>query len=133
MDQELLLRASFLEQQSKELHENLELLDSQIQELSDFSLSLDFLINSDKKEVLSNLGKGVYLSTNISDKKLFVQVGSGIVVRKTPEDTKKIIESQLLRLQEARFQLISQIEIYNSSLRETISNIEKSMEKKQKQ
>ena len=56
-------------------------------------------------------------------KKLFIDVGAGVVVKKTPEETIEIVKEQILRLQEARVQISSQLEIYRGKLQEFIEEI----------
>ena len=68
MNQEDLLQASLIEREYHELENNLQLIDAQIQELEKFREDLGFLIKSDNKEILSSLGRGVYLKSTIEDK-----------------------------------------------------------------
>lgn len=123
--QELLMLASQLHNESKENEEKLNFLNSQILELNEFRDNLTFLIDSTETETISNIGKGVYMKTEIKSKKLFVQVGAGIVIRKTPEETKNVIESQILRLRDAKNFISSHFESYQNQLQSIISEIEK--------
>ncbi len=124
MDQELMLRASFLEQQAKEIEASLELVTRQVTELEQFSDHLSFFQKSKENQMLAPLGKGIYLKTSYESKKLFVEVGSGVVVQKTPEETQEIIEAQLKRLKEIRLQLSEQLQIYTHHLDKTLHDIE---------
>lgn len=124
ISQEILMKASMLQQQSQELEQQLEFVNKQILELDDFSLSLKHLIGTDEKEMLSSIGKGVYLKTNLADKQLFVEVGAGIVLRKTPQETRKIIDDQIRRFIEMRTQLEAQLSLYHASLSSLIAEIE---------
>lgn len=125
MDQELLLKASFFQKEVEELEGNLEIIDKQLSELEQFSEGMDYLSYNKPKEILSSLGKGVYLRTLPAEGKLFVEAGAGIVVRKTPEEAKKIIESQVKKIREARVRLNAQLEVYYSYLGNIIEKIEK--------
>ena len=49
-------------------------------------------------------------------KKLFVDVGSGIFIRKSVQETKEVIDGQLRRLQEMKIQLTSEMTSLNSEL-----------------
>src|SRR3989344_6886921 len=110
MDQETMLKASFLERQTQELEQYLEFIDSQINELELFKENLAVLSKSEEKEILSSLGKGVFLKGNMTEKKLFVEVGSGVVLRKTPKETQETISLQVKRLKELRIQGLSQLD-----------------------
>lgn len=125
MDAESVFQASLLERQANELEQNLQLVEAQINQLEEFKKSLEFLIKSKDNEILASFGRGVYVKSTLKDKeKLFVEVGAGIMVKKTPEETKAIIESQISRLKQARMQIISQIEMTQEQLEEFLSEID---------
>lgn len=125
MDAESVFQASLLERQANELEQNLQLVEAQINQLEEFKKSLEFLIKSKDNEILASFGRGVYVKSTLKDKeKLFVEVGAGIMVKKTPEETKLIIESQISRLKQARMQIISQIEMTQEQLEEFLSEID---------
>jgi len=124
MNQEKIMAIAEIERVARELEENLQLIEMQIEELTAFNNSLEFLMKSKDKEMLSSIGKMVYIKTAIEDKKrLFIDVGAGVVVKKTPEETIEIVKEQILRLQEARLQISSQLEIYRGKLQEFIEEI----------
>lgn len=126
MNQEKIMEIAEIERVARELEENLQLIEMQIGELGDFNKSLEFLTKSRDKEMLSSIGKRVYIKTSIEDKKkLFIDVGAGVVVKKTPEETIEIVKEQILRLQEARVQISSQLEIYRGKLQEFIEEVNK--------
>lgn len=126
MDQEIILKATIAEQQAHQLEENLQLVDAQITELEEFNRNLKTLRDSKEKEMLSQLGKRVYIKTKIENKeKLFVEVGAGVVVKKTPEETMKIVSNQISRLQEAKVQILSQLNFYHTQLQEFLETVRK--------
>ncbi len=125
MNQEDLIQASLIEREYRELENNLQLIDAQIQELEKFKEDLDFLTNSKNREMLAQIGRGVYISSSIEDKKkLFIEVGSGVVVKKTPEEAQKIIAKQISHLRQAHMQMLSHLESYQSQLNTLINKIE---------
>lgn len=124
IDQETILRASMIEQQSRELEQQLETINRQIIELEEFSKGLKAFNESSEKEILSYLGKGVYLKTSVEDKKLFVEVGAGAVVRKTPQEAISIITDQIKRFMEMKMNATAQLEVYQQNLGEIIEEIE---------
>jgi prefoldin alpha subunit len=126
MDMELIQTASALHQQSQELEEKVGFIQNQISELEDFTKSLNSIISTKETSMLSSLGKGVFVKTNLEEKKLFVEVGSGIIVRKTPEETKEVIQNQIKRLLQLKVQLSSQLDSLQSQLRIMIEQIENS-------
>jgi prefoldin alpha subunit len=120
MNQELLFQASLIQKQAEELENHLGLLQNQISELEQLKQSLTHLSETQEKEMLSLLGKGVHLKTELKSKDLYVEVGSGIVVKKTLKETLDVISSQLKRLSEVKVQLSNQLEIYQETLRKII-------------
>lgn len=122
----MILQAAMAEEQAHQLEENLQLVDAQITELEEFNGNLKTLRESKEKEMLSQLGKRVYIKTKIEDKeKLFVEVGTGVVVKKTPEETMKIVSNQISRLQEAKAQILSQLNVYHIQLQEFLEIVRK--------
>jgi prefoldin alpha subunit len=126
VNQELLFQASLIQKQSEELENHLGLLENQISELSQLKDSLAHISETNDKEMLSSLGKGVHLKTELKSKELYVEVGAGIVVKKTPLETLEVISNQLKRLTEAKIQLSNQLEIYRQTMRKIIRDVEQS-------
>lgn len=124
MENELLLKASLIEKQAEEINQHISYISSQVNELEEFKNDLKFFNESKNKDMLSFLGKGVYAKTSLEEKKLFVSVGSGVVIKKTPEETQKTIDSQIKNLQEVKVHLMGQLEICNNAIRETLAEMQ---------
>lgn len=124
-NEELMMKASFLEKNLQEVAEKADYLSQQISELEEFRDNLDFLSKSKEKKMFSSVGKGVYVKSLLEDSRLFVNVGAGVVLKKTPEEAKEIIESQIKQFHEARARLMAQVEVYSTMLSKTLSEIEK--------
>lgn len=124
MNQELIYQASFLEKQSQELQEKVNFISQQISELEVFSKNLLYLDSSNNDEMLSSLGKGVLVKTKLLEKKLFVEVGSGILVRKTPKEAQEVIENQIKIFTEAKDNLESQLESINTHLQSLMERLQ---------
>jgi prefoldin alpha subunit len=126
MEQQDIFQASLIERKYQELANNLEIISTQITELEKFREDIAFLKKSKGKEALSQIGKGVYIKSEIKDKShLFVEVGAGAVVKKTPEETIKVIENQISSLKQAHIQILSELEIYQTQLEAIMNKIEK--------
>tara|TARA_Y100000310_G_scaffold345075_2_gene461621 strand:- start:1171 stop:1563 length:393 start_codon:yes stop_codon:yes gene_type:complete len=130
MDQELMMHASMLEKQSQEIEQNLEIIDTQILELEKFQQNIEFFSKSEEKQSISSLGRGVFVKTSLENKDLFVDVGSGIIIKKTPEQTQKTIKTQIENIQQARVQLLAQLEATRSQFQALLQQIETSEKKK---
>lgn len=130
VNQELLMKASQLHQQSEEFEQQLSFINQQIIELNEFSLTLENLIKTNESELLSSVGKGVYLKTNLISKELFVEVGSGIVVKKTPEQTLQVVKQQVLKFNEMKSQIQAQNELIVKELHSIMQNLERQEQSK---
>ena len=126
MEQEILQTAMIMRQQSEETEKQLSFINEQVYEMEVFLEGLKELERSDKEEILANLGRGVYAKANLIRKeKLFVEVGSGVVVRKSNKEARVVIEEQLKRFREAQIQLRDQMEIYAREFRKLLREVEK--------
>ena len=123
--QEIIMQAAVLQQQSEETEQNLAFINNQLSELQEFGNDISFMAQNKGKEIFSLIGKGVYSRASLSDSDFFVNVGSGILVKKSREETKNIIYSQIEKLTEAKVQLMAQMENFHLKLRELIREIEK--------
>ena len=122
MENEVFEEASHLQHHIEQITENLKYLESQIQELEDFLSNIDFFNKSQEKEMFSSLGKGVHVKSELKSKDLYIEVGAGVVVKKNSQEAKKIIESQIKKLKEARLELLSHLESHQAQLEEFLEN-----------
>ena len=115
-----------LKQQSEEAENQFDFVNRQINELEQFSKGLKELEKEKEQEILAPLGRGIYTKAkkNINEK-LFVEVGAGVVVRKSPEETREIIEGQLKKFDEARIQLITQLEVFRHEFGNLLKEVER--------
>jgi prefoldin, archaeal alpha subunit/eukaryotic subunit 5 len=114
-----------IEQESNKMQEQMQAIKSQIEELEVLRLSLERIDQMKEKEILANLGSGIFIKSEIKDKELFVNIGNGIVIKKMPEETIKIINKQIDRLDELKVLILSEIEKLNSQLRDLIEEAQK--------
>ena len=123
--EEILFKLSLIEQRSQEIKQQIEAVDNQVSELESMKSCFKNIENSKNKEMLANLGRGVFIKTKIDDEKLFVNVGSKIVVRKTPEEACKIIDKQIKEMNELKDEFVHNLEHLNSELSELVDEARK--------
>lgn len=89
-----------LNQQIQQSQQQLQMLSQQVQELKNLSANLSEISKTGKSsEMYTNLGVGVHLKSKVEDiKHLLVNVGAGILVKKTPEETITIVNKQITEL-----------------------------------
>ena len=114
--EELLIKLSLLEQQANEQAEKVQAIDNQISELESLKFSLKKMEKSRGKEMLSPLGRGIFLKTEVKDDKVFVNVGSRTLVKKTFKEAAEIVESQIMEMESLKHQLMHNIEEINEHL-----------------
>ena|SRR3989344_3514680 len=124
MKEELLMKAMQLKKESEEIERQLEFIEAQIKELGEFNKNLESFDEDGEKEIFASVGKGIFIKADKKDEKLFVDVGSGVILKKSPKDVKEIIESQIIKFQEARAQLREQLEEYASAFYEMLEEVE---------
>ncbi len=125
MNQQLIFEAAELEKYAADLEQHHEFLVKQIAELEHFAENLADIPSIQGKEILASLGKGVHIKTTVTETKLFVEVGAGIVVQKTPEELKQIIEEQLKQLKESKATITVQLGLSTQRLQELLREFER--------
>ncbi|MBI5804306.1 prefoldin subunit alpha [Candidatus Pacearchaeota archaeon] len=123
MNEEMLYKAIGLKEQSEELEKNIEFVNEQLAELVSLEESLSFF-DEREKEILAPLGKGIYLKSERKEDEFFVGVGAGIIVKKTPEEVRKIVQSQIVKLKETRMRIILKLEEYSREFGKMMGELE---------
>ncbi len=109
-DQELMVKLSMFEQQIQQLQQQLQAVEQAVVEMSGLNLGLDELVGSKDKEILAQIGRGIFAKTKLVSEELTVDVGGKTFVNKTIPETKKIIEEQIKKLEEVKKDLNDNLE-----------------------
>lgn len=126
MKEELLMQLSMLEQQANEQAEKIQAIDNQINELESLKLSLRKMEKSKGKEMLAPLGRGIFLKTEVKDEKVFVNVGSKTLVKKTFKEAEEIVDAQIGEMERIKAGLLGNIEEINQRLSGLVEEAQKS-------
>lgn len=126
--EEYIFQLSALEQQAREIQQQVGLVNQKINELNVLKLSLDKLEKTHEKEFLAPLGEGVFVKARLEEKELFVNVGSKIMVRKSMKETEAILEKQSKQLEGLRKELEQGIENLNNELQHIVDKARKEQE-----
>ena len=108
--QEFMVKLNMFEQQIKHLQEQLQAVEQAIVEMSSLSIGLDELIGSEDKEILAQIGRGIFVKAKILSEELTVDVGGKNFIKKTIPETKKTIEEQIKKLEEVKKELEDNLE-----------------------
>ena len=114
-----------MEQEAQQLNQQLQLIDQNVSEMQELELSLDEIANEGSKEILANLGKGIYIPVEVKEKKLIVEVGRKNFIKKTIPETKKIIREQLEKLIGAKSQILDRLESLQIEIERLMREFEK--------
>mgnify|MGYP001587696092 FL=1 len=60
------------------------------------------------------------MKSQLIEEKILVHAGANVLVKKSINETKKIIEEQIKKLSQARGYLLERLELYNNGLQEII-------------
>jgi len=107
--QELIYKLAMFEQQIQQLQQQLQAVEKGIIELGNLDLGLDELKGGVGKEIMSPIGQGIFAKTKLLSEDLIVDVGGKNFVKKSVDETKKLIENQIEKLDEIRKDLQSSI------------------------
>jgi len=131
MNQEQLIQLQIIEQEAQQLEQQLQLVEQQISELQNLNDGLDELQETKEKEILAELGRGIYIPAEIKSKKLIVEVGRKNFVKKSIPDTKKIIDEQIGKLNQVKIQINNRVEELRKGMNTlAISEKEEKVDKK---
>ncbi len=122
------MQLNMLEQQGREIQQQVGLVNQKIGELTVLKLSLNRIHETKEKEFLAPLGEGVFLKAKIEEKELFVNVGSKLVVRKSIKETEDLIERQVKQLESVKNELEEQVEKLNTELQKLVKIIKAEQE-----
>ena len=93
----------YLEDQISQMEGQIRIVDREIMELQNLILSLDEIKNMKNKEAIIPLGKDIFVKSNINKgDEIFVNIGSKTIVKKSNEETKKLLEDKKDKFFEAR-------------------------------
>jgi len=129
MNPESIMQIQMMEQEANQLNEQLQLVEQNVNEMLELKASLDEIGKKENMEILANLGKRIYIPVEIKDKNLIVEVGRGHYIKKTPEETVKVVEVQLDRLMKGKGQIMGRLEELQTEMMKMIEDIQKEQEK----
>lgn len=119
--QEYLMNLQMLEQEANQFGEQLNIIDQQINELKILKNNISKFEESKENEAYSEFGKGIYFKTKIEKKEFLVDVGSKVLVPKTTEEIKEIIDEQISKFNSIKPEIESRIQEINLELDKIIN------------
>jgi prefoldin alpha subunit len=123
--QEYFIKMQMLGQEAEKIEQQIQTIDQQISELASVRESLQALESGKQKEILANLGKGIFIKTELKGKELLVNVGKEIIVEKSINDTLKVIEDQTTKLITGKEGFISRIQELQENMQTLLMQAQK--------
>lgn len=123
--EEYLMKLAMFEQEINRLGQQMQLVEQQALEMQNLQSGLQELEKSKEKKMLANLGKNIFIRTEILDKNLLVDIGNKTFVKKSIKETLKVVEEQLEKLMEAKKKLIEKMQEIQQETEKVIGEAEK--------
>ena len=121
--QEIIFKLSMFEQQMQQLQQQIQAVEQSIVELQGLSEGLNEFKNSEGKEVMAQIGRGIFITSKIISKDLLVDIGGQNFVNKTIPETQELINEQIGKLKEARTSLNNSIEEVSHEAEKLVGDI----------
>lgn len=120
--QEFLYKLSMFEKNIEMLNQQLQLIEKSILDLNSLNFGMDEIKDSVGKEVLAQLGRGIFVKTKIVSEELILDVGGNTFVQKSIPETRKIIKEQIEKLNQLKKELEDKIEEIDKEVAELVLN-----------
>ena len=122
ISQEFLYKLGVFEKQIEQLNQQLQLIEKSILDLNSLVFGMDEIKGSVRKEVLAQLGRGIFVKTKLISEELIVDVGDKNFVKKSIPETKKIIKEQIEKLDQLKKELEDKIGEIDKEVAELVLN-----------
>lgn len=116
LEQELARKFQVFEQQIRMLQEQLQAVEQTTMDLRTLDLGLDDLKDSKDKEILAQVGRGIFVKAKVISDDLIVDIGGKNFVSKTIENTKEVLQGQVVKLGQIQEDLEGELEKINEEI-----------------
>jgi len=123
---EYLMKISMIQQEAEKLQEKLGMIEQQIQEMTGIQAGIEELKTKKVgEEMLSSMGKGIFIKTELKDKNFIINAGNGVMIKKTAEQTCNILKDQIKKLAEGKEEIGRRMFELESGMQYIISEAQK--------
>ena len=122
MDQQDIMKIQMMEQEVNQLNEQLKIVEQNVGEMNSLKDSLSEI--EGENNMLANLGKKIYVPVEIKDKKLIVDIGNNVLIKKSIPDTMELVEKQTGGLIEVQGQIMERLKLLEGEMGELIKAIQ---------
>jgi prefoldin alpha subunit len=121
--QEQFIQLQELDHKANQYGEQLKNIENEIKELSELKNNLKEIVDNQGQEIFSEIGKGIFIKSELKKENFMIEVGSKVFIPKSLEEVNKIISEQIEKLEEAKKDIEIAVEKINSELNEMINKI----------
>ncbi len=116
LEQELARKFQVFEQQIRMLQEQLQAVEQTTIDLRTLDLGLDDLKESKDKEILAQVGRGIFVKAKVLSDDLIVDIGGKNFVSKNIGNTKEVLQGQVEKLGKIQEELEGELEKINQEI-----------------
>jgi prefoldin alpha subunit len=114
------------EQQIRQLQDQLNAVERAILDMSSIYEGLNDLKGKEDQEILAPMGRGIFVKAKLLSEKLTVEIGEGVFVDKSIDDTKELIKKQQEKMNKAQKDIESELEKVNQEITSTMREFQES-------
>ena len=119
--QELMFKLQMYQQHVEQTQSQLQAVEQGINEMANLRIGLDEIVGKKGQEIKAHLGRGIFISANLTSEELLVDVGDKNFVVKSIPDAKNLIEDQILKLEDAKKELHFNLDKIGEEMQNLIS------------
>ena len=124
-NEDLIMKLSMYQQEAQKIEEQINMANQQIVEMRNMQDSLEEIDQGKANEILAPVGRGIFMKSKIEERKFFVSIGGGVVLKKDCLGAKELIEKQILNLGEIKDKLLEELGKINNELNNLILDAQK--------
>ena len=129
--QEMMYQMQMFEQQMQQIQQQMQVVEQGIAELNDLNKGLDDLVGKKDKEILAQVGRGIFVKAKLVSEDLTVDIGGKNFVKRNIPDTKKMIQTQIKKLEDVCAELKKSLDDLHIEIMGVIGGVEKGDGKKE--
>ena len=124
ISQEILYKLGMFEKNLELLNQQLQLVEKRLIDLTSLDFGMDEIKNSVGKEILAQLGRGIFVKAKIISDELIVDVGSKNLVKKSIPETKRILKEQVEKLTQIKKELEDEVEKIDNEMVQLVMGLQ---------
>jgi prefoldin alpha subunit len=116
VERELARKFQVFEQQIRMLQEQMNAVEQTTIELQTLDIGLEDLKESKDKEILAQVGRGIFVKAKITGEDLIVDIGDKKFITKSIDDTKNVLKGQVEKLNNIKDELEGELDKINTEI-----------------